>query len=312
MKKLLNLFTLMIVSLISLTLIGCADTPNKKVSVIVPTGTPSLGISDAINQKDLIDANIVSGSDGLVAAFTNANYDIVVAPVNLGVKFYNSNPNFEYVLYETIVWGNYFIASTEDIKINSFTDLDGKELLVFGKNSTPDVVTRTLIAHYNINVTLNYVDDVSTANAYLKTGKANIIVSAEPSLTKFSTGAVYNTYDLQQEWAKVTGSYSFPQAGIFVKKSLKDDQDVKNVLEKMKESVLMAESKPNLLVTTAVKVDENLNKIGLEVLQKAIPNCNLRLDANQQEAISYYCQKVIDLGIGQTVGGKLPDEGFYY
>ena len=311
MKKITKLFILTIVAFMSTILFGCTE-QQKKVSVIVPTGTPSLGIADALNEKELVNANIVSGSDSLIAAFTNANYDIVVAPVNLGVKFYNSNPNFEYVLYETIVWGNYFIASTEDIVINSFTDLDGKTLLVFGKNSTPDVVIRTLINYYNINVTLEYVDDVSTANAYLKTGKANIIVSAEPALTKFSTGASYNRYDLQQEWAKVTGSYSFPQAGIFVKKSLKDDEAVQNVLEKMKESVLMATSRPNTLVTKAVAIDENLNKIGLETLQKAIPNCNLRIDENQIDAISYYCQKVIDLGIGQTVGGKLPDEGFYY
>lgn len=311
MKKLTKLFLLMIMTIMSISLFGCTE-QSKKVSVIVPTGTPSLGIADALNEKELVNANIVSGSDSLVAAFTNANYDIVLAPVNLGVKFYNSNPNFEYVLYETIVWGNYFIASTEDIVINSFTDLDGKTLLVFGKNSTPDVVTRTLINYYNINVTLEYVDDVSTANAYLKTGKANIIVSAEPALTKFSGNSNYNRYDLQQEWAKVTGSYSFPQAGIFVKKSLKDDEAVQNVLEKMKESVLMATSRPNTLVTKAVAIDENLNKIGLETLQKAIPNCNLRIDENQIDAISYYCQKVIDLGIGQTVGGKLPDEGFYY
>lgn len=311
MKKITKLFLLMIMTIMSISLFGCTE-QSKKVSVIVPTGTPSLGVADALNEKALVNANIVSGSDSLVAAFTNANYDIVLAPVNLGVKFYNSNPNFEYVLYETIVWGNYFIASTEDIVINSFTDLDGKTLLVFGKNSTPDVVTRTLINYYNINVTLEYVDDVSTANAYLKTGKADIIVSAEPALTKFSGNANYNRYDLQQEWAKVTGSYSFPQAGIFVKKSLKDDKDVVNVLEKMKESVLMATSRPNTLVTKAVAIDENLNKIGLETLQKAIPNCNLRIDENQQAAISYYCQKVIDLGIGQTVGGKLPDEGFYY
>lgn len=311
MKKITKLFILMIVAFMSTILFGCTE-QQKKVSVIVPTGTPSLGIADALNEKELVNANIVSGSDSLVAAFTNANYDIVLAPVNLGVKFYNSNPNFEYVLYETIVWGNYFIASTEDIVINSFTDLDGKTLLVFGKNSTPDVVTRTLINYYNINVTLEYVDDVSTANAYLKTGKANIIVSAEPALTKFSGNSNYNRYDLQQEWAKVTGSYSFPQAGIFVKKSLKDDEAVQNVLEKMKESVLMATSRPNTLVTKAVAIDENLNKIGLETLQKAIPNCNLRIDENQIDAISYYCQKVIDLGIGQTVGGKLPDEGFYY
>lgn len=306
----INIFLLLIMGIFFLN--SCASNHQKKVSVIVPTGTPSLGIAAAIQDPSLVDVNIVSGSDGLVAGFTNANYDIIVAPVNLGVKFYNTAANFEYQLYQTIVWGNYFLASTQDITINQFSDLDSQTLLVFGKNSTPDVVVRTLIAHYNINVNLEYVDDVSTANAYLKTGKAKIIVSAEPSLTKISFNSSFNTYDLQKEWASVTGSYSFPQAGIFVKKSLKDDQNVINILNKMISSVEMANSIPNQLVQIAVSVDENLDKIGLEVLQKAIAKCNLRIDANQKDAIDYYCQKVIDLGIGQTVGGKLPDELFYF
>ena len=51
---------------------------------------------------------------------------------------------------------------------------------VFGKNSTPDVVFRTLVASNGLNVNIEYVDDISTANSYLMSGKAEIIVSAEP------------------------------------------------------------------------------------------------------------------------------------
>ena len=310
MKKNFKFIYIFVVLFSMLFITGCIDDSSKKVSVIVPTGTPSLGIANVLNDKTLVDANIVSGSDPLIAAFTNASYDVVVAPVNLGAKLYNANENFSYILYKTIVWGNYYLVSNEEIA--TLESLEGKTVLVFGKNSTPDVVLRTLISAKNINVNLEYVDDVATANSYLFSGKADIIVSAEPSLTKMSANKNFYTLDLQKQWQQLTGSYSLPQAGIFIKKDSKDEKYLKTVLDKMIESVQMAQTKPNVLIASAVSVDENLAKIGEETLQKAIGNCNLRVEETDKEAIEFYFSQVIQLGIGATVGGKLPDEAFYY
>jgi hypothetical protein len=310
MKKNFKFIYIFVVLFSMLFITGCIDDSSKKVSVIVPTGTPSLGIANVLNDKTLVDANIVSGSDPLIAAFTNTSYDVVVAPVNLGAKLYNANENFSYILYKTIVWGNYYLVSNEEIA--TLESLEGKTVLVFGKNSTPDVVLRTLISAKNINVNLEYVDDVATANSYLLSGKADIIVSAEPSLTKMSANKNFYTLDLQKQWQQLTGSYSLPQAGIFIKKDSKDEKYLKTVLDKMIESVQMAQTKPNVLIASAVSVDENLAKIGEETLQKAIGNCNLRVEETDKEAIEFYFSQVIQLGIGATVGGKLPDEAFYY
>lgn len=305
MKKILTILTTL---LFAFGLTGCLNA-EEDVSVIVPTGTPSLGIARAL-EEDFIKENIVSGSDPLIAAFTNANYDIVVAPVNLGAKFYNENENFGYQLYETIVWGNYYLASTTPL--DSFASLEGKTITVFGKNSTPDVVLRTLLAVNQLNVTLEYVDDVNTANSYLMSGKADIIVSAEPSITKLSSNKEIYTLDLQKEWANITGSYSFPQAGIFVKKERKDNNSVQAALDQMIASIHLIETNPNRVVQSAVAVDENLAKITEKVLQQAILKCNLRIDENNQAAITFYFNKVIELGLGKTIGGKIPDEAFYY
>lgn len=310
MKKNFKFIYIFVVLFSMLFITGCIDDSSKKVSVIVPTGTPSLGIANVLNDKTLVDANIVSGSDPLIAAFTNTSYDVVVAPVNLGAKLYNANENFSYILYKTIVWGNYYLVSNEEIA--TLESLEGKTVLVFGKNSTPDVVLRTLISAKNINVNLEYVDDVATANSYLLSGKSDIIVSAEPSLTKMSANKNFYTLDLQKQWQQLTGSYSLPQAGIFIKKDSKDEKYLKTVLDKMIESVQMAQTKPNVLIASAVSVDENLAKIGEETLQKAIGNCNLRVEETDKEAIEFYFSQVIQLGIGATVGGKLPDEAFYY
>ncbi len=308
--KFLKSLLLSLVLMCSACLASCTTKEVEKVSLITPTGAPSLAIGDALLNSTYLEPEIVSGSDGLVAAFTNESHDIVVAPVNLGAKFYNTNENFGYVFYKTIVWGNYYLASTSEIE--SFESLEGKTLLVFGKNSTPDVVVRTLIASKEMNVTLEYVDDVATANSYLLTGKADIIVSAEPSITKVSSKKTIYTYDLQKEWQELTGSYSFPQAGIFVRKAVKDEFNVRKALTALTDSVKLVQTNPNQLVASAVQIDSSLASIGEAVLQKAVLKCNLKLDDAQKDAINYYFSKVIELGIGKTVGGKLPDEGFYY
>ena len=46
----------------------------------------------------------------------------------------------------------------------------------------------------------------------------DIIVSAEPSLTKMSANKNFYTLDLQKQWQQLTGSYSLPQAGICIMK----------------------------------------------------------------------------------------------
>lgn len=308
MKK-IGLFIMTV--FVTLLMVSCT-TVTSKVKVLVPTGTPTLGIAYALDIEEYIEEEIVSGSDPLVAGFTKSEseYDIIVAPVNLGAKFYNTNENFAYVLYETIVWGNYYLASTSEIA--DFKSLEGKTVTVFGKNSTPDVVFRTLVASTGVNVNIEYVDDVSTANANLLTGKAQIIVSAEPSITKISQNKNIYTLDLQNEWRNLTGNVSLPQAGIFVKKDKAEDESVKKALKSLTNSVSLALTNSELLVKSAVKVDDSLNKIGEEVLNQAVTKCNLKVDTNQKEAIEFYFTKVIELGLGSTVGGKLPDEGFYY
>lgn len=71
MKKNFKFIYIFVVLFSMLFITGCIDDSSKKVSVIVPTGTPSLALQMCLS-KTLVDANIVSGSDPLIAAFTNA------------------------------------------------------------------------------------------------------------------------------------------------------------------------------------------------------------------------------------------------
>lgn len=306
MKKIL--LTLLV--LISLTLVGCNPTPKKEYKMILPSGTPSITLSYFIENKDEnISVEIVQGSDPLKAAFTSGDYDIIVAPVNLGAQFYNNVENFEYRLYRPIVGGNYYILSTE---ISSFEELDGKDITLFGANSTPDVMFRTLCAYYNITPNVKYTNAVNQANSELVSGAAKTILTAEPSKTLISKNKEYNVIDLQELWKEMAGSdYSVIQAGIFVKKGM-DSKDLENILKDMEASLTMSIEQTLELAKVAKTVDESFAKFSDEDLASAISKCNVLAGGTSYRTdVEYYFNKLIALGLGKSIGGKLPDDEFY-
>ena len=310
MKKIFLSFAIL---LLGFVMASCTITNGEgytdKLTMIMPTGTPALALAEFAMTEENVKAEVVAGSDPLVAAFTSKSHDVIVAPVNLGAKMYSVYQ--EYVLYKTFVWGNLYLASKN--QINSFKDLDGKTVVAFGKNSTPDIVMQALLKyHSDINVNVEYVSDVSEANTLLASGKAEIIVTAEPSISKLKSKLNLSVLDLQEEWAKMTGNESYPQAGIFVRKSITGKKYIKDALNKMKATILNANLNPSVCAEYAVELHSSFATLGKEVLVNAIPNCHYQIIENEKEAVDYYLQMMIDLGFEKQMGGSLPVDEFYY
>lgn len=298
MKKSLSLICLSL-----LLLSSCGDTTTP--SIIAPSGTPALGLANFYqDNKDLYSFDIKDGADALVAAFTSGSHDIIVAPTNVGAKVGREN----YLLYQTIVWGNLYVANTEGI--TSFEGLQGKEVVVFGGTST--IIMNALTKYYNMEVNFKNADSVADANKLLTSGESSIIVSAEPSLSKIKKAKEnISTIDLQEEWKKMSNSScSYPQASIFFKKSLKGKID--DTLIKLTESINKTISDPKTSAENAVNMNETFETLGEETLISAIPNCHYGIEENQKEAIEFYFNKLNELGMSAQYGGTLPGEEFYY
>ena len=304
MKKILCVLCLMIICIV---FTSCND---KNYSVIVPNGTPLLGISEyVVNNKDNV--IITKGSQELVSAWNSKSCDVIIMPITQAAKLYGISPN--YVLYKTFVWGNLSLVSKE--KLSSLNDINNKKIIVFGKNSTPDIIMKTLIDYYNLNVEIEYVQDVQTANTLLISNDSLIIVSAEPSLSKLKTKFDLNIIDLQDEWSKISNNSSYPQAGIFVKKSLIDVTNFKKeVLEPLESAITLNISSPINAASQAILADNSFETLGYDTLIQAIPNCHFDISKTKKEeiqAIEYYFNTIINLGLGEQIGGKLPSEEFY-
>lgn len=308
MKKIILILVLFIMSIGIASCDVIVVDSSKDVTIIMPTGTPSLALAKYASSSD-VKAEIVSGSEGLVAAFTNKSHDFIVAPINLGAKMYQTNGS--YILYKTFVWGNLYVASKK--QITSINDLNGKEVVVFGQNSTPDIVFKSILKNNpELDIKVTYVSDVTSANSLLASSKADYVLSAEPSLTKLKSKFDLYTIDLQEVYAEMTGTSSYPQAGIFVKKELINKEHIKTALEKMSSSIKDAINNPSECATFAVLLHESFKTIGEADLTKAIPNCHYGLLESDKEAVLYYLQTMKDLGFGKQMGENLPDENFFY
>ena len=295
--------------LICTIFVGCNSCSNHlenvSATLIAPTGTPLFAISPYLHEREAIEETIVDGATPLLSAFTSKSHDLIVAPINLGAQIYQKSKDYQ--LFETIVWGNLYVASRNPL--SSFQDLADQKVTIFGTNQTPDIVIKCLCEYYHISLNIERVDDVTNANAYLLQGVSDYIISAEPSLSKLKE-KIPNlfTLDLQEEWKNFSGVASYPQAGIFIKKARLDD--LKGDLNYLKDSIENILNDVDYTVSCAME-QEKLASLGEDTLKNALPNCHIGIEEKQKEAINFYFTKLMDIGLGNTMGGQLPDDDFY-
>ena len=298
MKKLFILILLLFISLIS-----CNKT--EKLKIIVPAGAPALS-QIYLQDSGKYDVDIVNGPDPLVAAFGSESHDFIFAPTNLGAKVYNNGIQYKFIA--AVTFGNYYLASTlDDFKIE---DLQNEEIICFGKNATSDIVLNYVLDGNSIQADIIYVDSLDMANSELVIDNDKIILSAEPALSVLKTKVEgISTIDLQAEYAELSGTGSYPQSGVFAKANL-EDKIIDDFLNKLEASVEDVNQDAEGTASLAVELDYNFT---YDVLVQAISQSNIDFEKAEEvkTSLEYYFNIIMEMNPA-LVGGKLPDEGFYY
>lgn len=306
-----NKFILGLAVLLTLTACGSktetsattSGTETKSAKIVAPTGAPVIAIANyAINHQD--DISIGNDAASLGAAFTKKSADIIIAPINLGAKLFKDSASNAYGLYKVLVWDNLYLVSRNEIK--SIDDLKDKKITSFGKGSTPQIVLESCMKANNISTeNITYKNNVNEANAAFSSNLADIIVSAQPNVSGLDTSNSY-VLPLSTFWKETTGHDTYPQSGLFVKFDSYDK--IKNSLDEISDSY-------NHLLdnveTTAKNASTLLSGMNENLIKKALPNCGYKNVENVRQSVDNYYQKIIDLGLGASVGGALPDEKFY-
>lgn len=329
MKKILLclLFIFCLVGCNGKTTTTTADTttvaPNKSFKVISPNGSPALAQTYMQSTKPSLgnnvsyDIEIVSDATQLAAAMTSQSHEVVYAPINLGTKMYNATGN--YLLAATVVFGNNYIVTATDEEF-TLESLNGKDIVLFGQNNVPAIVTLEILNANNIVPnSITYLPATSDTKNELVTDPSKIVLLAEPSFSATKTALNNNgitnvkAINLQDEWKKITEDESYPQAGIFVNKTFANanPEIVKAYIAEVEKSINYANANVDVVAQMAVDLEYGFP---LPVLKSAIPNSNLlfKKATDAKTLVEDLLQKIIDSGNGALIGGKLPDEGFYF
>lgn len=307
MKRLLSicLFLLLFASLAA-----CHTTTLESeysLNLLVPVGSPQLATIQLKQQPHRYTIDYVNGPDPLVAGFLSKTYDAILAPTNLGAKLYQSGS--EYALAAVIGFGNLYIVS-KDTVLESMSDLNDKEVILFGRNQTGDIIVQYLIKELNLNSSITYVDSVQTAQSELIANPSKIILTAEPSLSALIAHlGELSILDLQQSYQQVSGNLSYPQVGLFVKVDT-NKRAISQLLTDLQASITWANQEPTLAAETAVTLGFSFSKT---VIETAIPRSHLQfvLANTIVEDIELYFQLIVSTN-PNLLSLPLPSSNFYY
>lgn len=212
-----------------LVMSGCTKAKQVELSILSPAGAPATTLIPLMLDETLNDITIVDGTDAIGAALVKGSYDLIVAPVNLGMTL-AAKGNSDYVLYGIVTWGNLYVVGDETAVLTQAGDI-----ALFGQAAVPQKVWDTVKGSLgNVRKEI-YYNAVADVQVQLLTKKVSLGLMAEPAVT--ATIAKAKTQglnlkvvaDLQAAWKTVTGLDNYPQAGLFIKKNA--DKNIRSAVD---------------------------------------------------------------------------------
>ncbi len=307
MKSLKKLFTVMLLIFGLLLLVGCGEEDNKTYKVLLPSGTPLMAVGGLLDDAEF-DFKVVNGQDPLISGFTSAEYDMIIAPINLGTKFYIAGKS-NYQFKAIITTNNTYIISKGEI--SSLKDLQGKKITAFGASAAPGLALKGALDIKGIDTTVNYQNSAADVMMLYSsnTDDSDFYLSAEPNITKIEdkTGKTINKISLQEQIKDELPVLI--QACLFVN----PNSNVSNkVINKIKENIENMNKNPENYAKQVLNKNDFFNGLGESVIAKAIPNCNIDfIEAKDNKDVITKYYDFLNKYQNAVLGGKTPSEEFY-
>jgi NitT/TauT family transport system substrate-binding protein len=259
---------------------------------------------------------IAGTADEISEGLVKGDIDIAAIPCNLASVLYNKTQG-QIKLAGINTLGVLYIVETGN-SIKTVEDLKGKTIYSTGLGTTPQYTLNYLLNAYGIDpekdVTIEYKTEPTEVASLLSEATDAVAMLPQPYVTTvmMNNDKVRIALDVSKEWNAVSTDGSSVVTGVVVVRS--------DFLEKNKAAfdAFMAEYK-----TSAAFVNENVEEASALVekfdifkaapTQKAIPFCNITLIQGQEmkDKVSGYLKTLYDQK-PESVGGKLPDDSFYY
>lgn len=286
-------------------------------------GPTSMGLVQLMNQNENGEAlgsyefTMVTAADELLGKMVNGDLDIALIPANVASVLYNKTQGGISVI-DINTLGVLDVVASDD-SIQSMADLKGKTVYLTGKGTTPDYVFHYLLSENGItdeDITLEFKSEAAEVAAVLKEQPEAIGVLPQPFVTAAcaQNENLKIVLDLTEEWQSVQGDGgSQLVTGVTVVRNafLQEQQPAVDLfLQEHGVSSKFANEEPEQAAEwiAAAGIIEKA-----PVARKALPYCNITCITGEdmKTALSGYLQVLADQDAA-SVGGKLPEDDFYY
>ena len=263
------------------------------------------------------DFTMVTDASELAAQMVSGDLDIALVPANLaGILYQKTKQGIEVIDINTL--GVLYVAAADD-SIQSIADLKGKTLYMTGKGTTPDYVLQYLLSANGMtsdDLTIEYKSEATEVAAVLKEQPDAIGLLPQPFVTvaMAQNENLKMVLNLTEEWEKTqpeNGSALVTGVTVCRKDVLADQADaVDTFLKEHEASAAFANA--NVEETAQLVADAGIIEKA-PIAAKAIPYCSITYidGADMQTKVSGYLSVLFDQD-PSSIGGQLPDEGFYY
>jgi len=255
--------------------------------------------------------------DEMRAGLTSGAMHMGIMPIASAANLFNRGLPIRLV---NVMTNGLLYVISEDRSITKLEDLKGRAFAALFPNETPSLIISRLLQAHGIDMrrdmTVMPAANPLQAIQLLLAGRVEATLVPEPAVSAAIvrgglTGRKVNrVIDVQKEWAKLTGFDAVPQAGLAVTAAFVDQHPglVEAVHAGLAEAVAEVIAEPARAASTSA----GELKMPWPVIEKSIPTSNLvAVPARQSRPPIEALLKTFAEANPETVGGKLPDEGFY-
>lgn len=297
-----------------------AQAEEMKIKVAVlkgPSGFAAaklLGENYQPGQNVSVEYLIASSPLEAVAKMTSGEVDAAFLPVNTAAKLYSKGPGYKLAAVSGL--GSLYLMSS-DSSVQSWSDLKGRKIYLTGKGATPDYLLRYLLVRNGLDpetdVVLDFTAQAPQIAQLLIAGRADTAFIPQPfALMAELKSDVEAVLDPQAELMRLRGTTRpFPFTAFVVSPRLAGERPeaAASLIAALGDSISWVQANP----AEAAAVIEAHGIMGAAVAETAIPVSGIEyIPAAEAEAeVVDFLQLLLELD-PVSVGGELPDEGFYF
>ena len=334
MKHIKSVVSLLLVVALAFTLAGCgtkeepaADDSDEltpaEVNLYVlsgPTGIGAMNLwaaADAGETANTYHITMPGANDEVVVALSNGQADIAAVATNLAATLYNKTDGGVTVLAVNTLGVLSLLGNGGEAA--SIADLAGRTIYAPGQGANPEYILRYVLRGNGLDpdrdVTLRFVGEGSELLTVWQTDPEAVILAPQPVATSIlmQNENARTLFDMTEEWDKVSGGESTLMMGCVIVRNafLQEHPDAVTLF--LQEYAASIEKAQSDAAGTAALCEQYGLIPKAALAEKALPYCGLTFvtGAEMKAGLSGYLQVMFDAD-SRSVGGAMPDDGFYY